>query len=186
MTSDAHTITRRGVLAGASGALALTLTPALARGALVPGVVLYAPRSEPSRRFAEVLAARGALAVALTGDLVRQWHDGLRTTVAGNGGELAGITPWSDYVVARGLAAELRRHVRFEARHDLGRNGVSHCLPARYCAPVQSGAADRWPERLAQVLLEVDRTAPLDPVTTTIGPSANGRGAVSCFSWLIA
>ncbi|MET0291495.1 MAG: hypothetical protein ABW136_03960 [Steroidobacteraceae bacterium] len=49
--------------------------------------------------------------VALRGDPVRLWRDGLRDTVAA-GQALYGLTLWADLLIFRGLATELRRHLR--------------------------------------------------------------------------
>ncbi len=60
---------------------------------------------------AEFTAGLAATVVALNGDPVRIWRDGLKTLVAG-GGALYGLTLWADLMIFQGLASELRRHVR--------------------------------------------------------------------------
>lgn len=180
--------TRRDVLAGAGGALAVAAMAPLAARASVraPGIVLCDPRSETSQRFAAVLARAGSTAIALEADPVRQWYAGLRETVERHG-SVAALTDWSRYLMLRGLAAELRRHPRFEARHQCACDGVSHHLPA-WAAPSEdelSGA--RWPETVARLILEMPerhRSAAYPSLHLRTAPVPGA--ASSHFSWLIA
>lgn len=105
-------------LAGA-GALGATAAPALSAAAVGAGstsaVVVHDPDFAVPAEFAAGLgrmSAGGAVPmVALRGDPVRLWRDGLRDTVS-QGGALYGLTLWADLVIFQGLASELRRHVR--------------------------------------------------------------------------
>ena len=82
------------------------------------GVVVYRPGSQHSRDFASVLQSSGVTAIALVGDPVRQWRDSLQQVIAEQSEPFYGLTDWSDYQLMRGLAAELRRHVRHESVFD--------------------------------------------------------------------
>ncbi|MFO7277712.1 MAG: hypothetical protein DIU56_011800 [Pseudomonadota bacterium] len=153
--------TRRDVLVGAGGALALAATaPFTARASVrVPGIALYDPRSESSQRFAAALARAGSVPIALEADPVRQWYAGLREAMQRQG-SVAALTDWSRYLVLRGLAGELRLHPRFEARHRFGRDGTEHRLPATVVASAGDAlgahglSGPQWPETIARLLLE--------------------------------
>jgi len=93
--------------AGAVGAAAVASSTALA----APGkaaVIVHDPDFAVPTDFTAGLAAT---VVALDGDPVRLWRDGLKTRVA-DGGALYGLTLWADLLIFQGLASELRRHVR--------------------------------------------------------------------------
>ena len=106
---------RRGVLA--LGGAAVAAAPAL--GALPAGrgsaVLIFDPASVEARALAA--PAKGYRLVALTGDPVRLWRDGL----AEHRGPVAGLTRWSDYLVLRGLAEEGGLRLRSEERVATGR-----------------------------------------------------------------
>jgi hypothetical protein len=55
--------------------------------------------------------------MSLDGDLVRMWRDDLGAELRNPETQLMGLTRWADLLIVRGLAAESRRHLRFE-RHD--------------------------------------------------------------------
>jgi hypothetical protein len=95
--------------AGAVGAAAAgTATAVQAAPAAGPAVVVHDPDFAVPPDFTTGLAAT---VVALNGDPVRLWRDGLKSQVA-SGGALYGLTLWADLLIFQGLAAELRRHVR--------------------------------------------------------------------------
>jgi hypothetical protein len=104
-------------LAGAGALGAVTTTEAgpqmVVRAATA--VVVHDPDFLVPAAFVAGLQGPGpggaAPLVALRGDPVRLWRDGLRDTVA-SGGVLYGLTLWADLLIFRGLASELRRHVR--------------------------------------------------------------------------
>ena len=91
-----------GVAATASGA-ATGLS-----GSRATAVVVHDPDFAVPDDFTAGLAPT---VVALAGDPVRLWRDGLKARVA-EGGALYGLTLWADLLIFQGLAAELRRHVR--------------------------------------------------------------------------
>lgn len=95
--------------AGAVGAAAAgTATTVSASPAAGPAVVVHDPDFAVPPDFTAGLAAT---VVALSGDPVRLWRDGLKSQVA-SGGALYGLTLWADLLIFQGLATELRRHVR--------------------------------------------------------------------------
>jgi hypothetical protein len=115
--NDFLTTTRRDFLrlagVGAVGATSSVALAVPARGA--QAVVVHDPDFVVPAGFVAGLqgntAAGTAPLIALRGDPVRLWRDGLRDTVAA-GGVLYGLTLWADLLIFRGLAAELHRHVK--------------------------------------------------------------------------
>jgi hypothetical protein len=85
-----------GVLAGAAGQHVV----------LVHDPDLVVPAGLASR-----LAAQGGRVVALAGDPVRLWRDGLKVQVE-QAGSLYGLTLWADLLIFQGLARELRRNLQ--------------------------------------------------------------------------
>jgi hypothetical protein len=115
--NDFLSTTRRDFLrlagAGALGAVAgkaTASTPAVGR---TGAVVVHDPDFAVPEEFVAGLQGPGGVTprIALRGDPVRLWRDGLCATVEA-GGALYGLTLWADLLIFRGLAAELRRHVR--------------------------------------------------------------------------
>ena len=105
---------RRDVVKGSGMGLALAAlgVPGAAGAALGGGrLVVHDPAIPASRSLA--LAHRDARLVALTGDRVHFWSDAL----AGRPASIAGVTRWSDLVIARGVAAEHGLRLRAETRH---------------------------------------------------------------------
>lgn len=82
------------------------------------GVVVYRAGSQQGQNFALALQSSGVTAIALVGDPVRQWRDSLGQVIEAQSEPFYGLTDWSDYQLMRGLAAELRRHVRHESVYD--------------------------------------------------------------------
>lgn len=101
--------------AGAFGAAAAPALSAASAGTPAAStVIVHDPDFAVPAEFAAGLGQSAGSAVpmvALRGDPVRLWRDGLRDTVA-QGGALYGLTLWADLVIFQGLASELRRHVR--------------------------------------------------------------------------
>jgi hypothetical protein len=103
-------------LAGASGA-AVTVS-GMTRAAAGPmpdrrALVVYDPDFVVPEDFLVGLgggARQAPRRVALDGDPVRLWRDGLRDEVS-SGAVIYGLTLWPDLLIFRGLAAEVRRHV---------------------------------------------------------------------------
>jgi hypothetical protein len=91
--------------AGAVGFAATSPAGATARSTVV---VVHDPDFLVPPEFTAGLDAR---VVALNGDPVRLWRDGLKDSVR-DGRALYGLTLWADVLIFQGLASELRRHVR--------------------------------------------------------------------------
>lgn len=101
-------IDRRTALSLGGAAL---LAPAVASAGKTPrasGVLLFDPASPEARAMAQ--AAKGQRLIALEGDPVRLWRDRLHDVP----GPIGGIMRWSDYLILRGLAAEIGLRVRSE------------------------------------------------------------------------
>jgi hypothetical protein len=77
-------------------------------------VVLHDPRLPIDALVAQRLAANGAQVIALDDDPVRMWRGQIGALLAQPGTKLLGVTRWADFLLVRGLAAETRRHVRYE------------------------------------------------------------------------
>lgn len=74
------------------------------------GIVLYKDGDESSKALALEFSDTGMTLVALGIDPVRQWRDGLSEVFADKQQTIIGLTNWSDYMLMRGLAAEVRRY----------------------------------------------------------------------------
>ncbi|MEO6186521.1 MAG: hypothetical protein ABIP38_05490 [Steroidobacteraceae bacterium] len=120
---------RRQLLVGG----ACTVATALAAGAALAGeegaaltasasLVLHDPGLPLEAGLQQRLRANGARLMPLTGDPVRLWRDQLSALLAPRDARLLGVTRWPDFLMIRGLAAESRRHVRYQ-RMD-ARTGV--------------------------------------------------------------
>lgn len=93
---------RRELMALAGAAAASSALPAAARGGeAAPAFALYDPAIAASARFANTAGH----AVAIEGDLVRQWRDGLGAAV-GARTPVAALVRWSDAFVLAGLLKE--------------------------------------------------------------------------------
>ncbi len=110
--NDFLTTTRREFLgiAGAGAMISAGLAAPVAAETVTaaPAVLVHDPDFDVPDSF---LAGTVMTCVALRGDPVRLWRDGLRDTVS-QGTALYGLTLWADLLIFRGLATELRRHVR--------------------------------------------------------------------------
>lgn len=71
----------------------------------------------------ERLAARGVRVIDLEGDPVRMWRGEHASLLANSGTRLLGVTPWIEFVMVQGLAAESRRRVRYQ-RFDASRDAM--------------------------------------------------------------
>ncbi|MEP7312622.1 MAG: hypothetical protein ABI859_08560 [Pseudomonadota bacterium] len=117
--------TRRGFLAAAGGAAAVTA--ATARGSLTgaqtldaaqsASVVLHDPKLPMPEDVARRLKANGARIIRIDDDPVRMWRQELGAVLRDPQTKLFGLTLWADYLIVRGLAAETRRHARYEQLH---------------------------------------------------------------------
>jgi hypothetical protein len=104
-------LTRRGFVGAGAAAAAMARVPVLAASA-APVLVVYDSRLAGSRAF----AAFAANAIDVAVQHPANWR-ALRRPLPP--GRIAGLTRWSDYVVARGFAEEQRRRVVSE-RLDRG------------------------------------------------------------------
>ena len=102
---DRRALLALGGVAMAAGAGAAVPTPTPASG------ILFFDPNSPEARAAAALA-HGQRLVALAGDPVRQWRDGMGS----QRGPVRGLTRWSDYLVLRGLAEENGLRLVSEAR----------------------------------------------------------------------
>jgi hypothetical protein len=121
---------RRALLQG-TGAAALSAagTAAVASPGFYPALVERVALESGAtvalqhRRFALPDATRGKLSangvrlLDLEGDLVRMWRGEHADLLSARATRLLGVTPWMEFLLVRGLAAESRRRVRYE-RHD--------------------------------------------------------------------
>jgi hypothetical protein len=80
-------------------------------------VVLHDRRIAMDPAVAARLAANGARVIALDDDPVRMWRSEVGAVLRDPATRLLGVTRWADLLIVRGLAAESRRHLRYE-NHD--------------------------------------------------------------------
>jgi len=102
-------ITAAAISASAAQASVETLEAAASAS-----VVLHDPRIAMDAAVADRLAANGARVIALDDDPVRMWRSQIGAVLANPETRLLGVTRWADLLIVRGLAAESRRHVRYE------------------------------------------------------------------------
>ena len=118
--------TRRGFLAGASGAAAVATASATGgvnaaaqlTAADSASVVLHDPSLPMPPEVARRLQANGARIITIDEDPVRMWRQELGAVLRNPDTKLFGLTRWADYLIVRGLAAESRRFPRFEQLHE--------------------------------------------------------------------
>lgn len=118
-----HRLGRRQFMAGGAvaGVTAATSVAAQAGSQLdlwasAPraAVVLHDPRMQVPPEVLRRLDANGARIVALAGDPVWFWRSAAAAQARAPSTTLMGVTAWPDLLVFRGLAAETRRHLRYE------------------------------------------------------------------------
>ena len=112
---------RRRFLAGAaaSGVAATVGTEAsVAKGQWTASaraaVLVHDPRIAPAQEVLLRLGANGARIMALTDDPVRLWRSAAGAMLRNPATTLMGVTGWGDLLLFRGMAAETRRHLRYE------------------------------------------------------------------------
>ena len=96
--------------AGAHAASQLNLWAAAPKAA----VVLHDPRIAMPADVRGRLEANGTRTIALEGDPVWFWRSAVGAPLRDPATTLMGVTGWSELLVFRGLAAETRRHLRYE------------------------------------------------------------------------
>ncbi len=111
---------RRQLLAGGVTAIAAALAAgsAMAGDAGAPAInaslVLHDQRFPLTVDMQRHLQANGARILPLADDPVRMWRDGLAALLQPRDTRLLGVTRWPEFLLIRGLAAESRRHVRYQ------------------------------------------------------------------------
>lgn len=114
---DEFTPDRRQFLALGGLATAATLLPSLEAVGWSPGagraVLVHDPALAVPGVLATRIAGEGGRIVALDGDPVRLWRDGLDAQVRATG-RLYGYTLWADLLIFRGLAREVRLNLARE------------------------------------------------------------------------
>lgn len=122
--------------------------------------VVYDERYSDCRSFAGILVRHGATPFPVSGDCGRLWYGALRAHLAGNRGNVAGLTTDSDFVVSRACGRELGLGLVYEGAHDSrGSSNVTHRLrrtayELEMVHALDSGGAF-WAEALAQSLLRL-------------------------------
>ena len=124
-------LSRRTLMAGSGGAM--LMAAGAAAGAIDASVVEQAALEHQAavvlqdRRLVlpqdacDRLAARGVRVIDLEVDPVRMWRGKHASVLADAGTRLLGVTPWIEFVMIQGLAAESRRRVRYQ-RFDATRD----------------------------------------------------------------
>jgi hypothetical protein len=114
---------RRQFLAGAGGVLGATAAQAavhaeqgadLWQSADAHSIVLHDAELTLPATVVARLQANGARIVALQADPVRLWRGEWGASLKHPQTRLFGVTRWADLVIVRGLAAESRKHLRYE------------------------------------------------------------------------
>lgn len=110
---------RRQVIAGAGGLLAGGLFAGLAHGAPQEQqggatVILQARQFVIPDDLRARFAASGAQVLLLDDDPVRMWRGQWAPLLARRDTRLLGATRWPELLMVQGLAAESRRHVRYQ------------------------------------------------------------------------
>lgn len=77
-------------------------------------VVLHDPRITVPAEVLRGLEANGARMLAFAGDPVWFWRSTAGSPLRSPSTRLLGVTNWPDLLIFRGLAAETRRHLRYE------------------------------------------------------------------------
>ena len=77
-------------------------------------VVLHDPRIPLEAAVVQRFEAEGTRVIALDDDPVLLWRSEVGRVLREPGTRLLGITRWADLLIVRGLAAETRRHLRYE------------------------------------------------------------------------
>jgi hypothetical protein len=86
-------------------------------------VILQDRRLELPHDLRERLEQDGAALLTLEPDPVRMWRGEHAALLQDQGSRLMGVTPWIEFVMIRGLAAESRKLVRYQ-RFDAAADAV--------------------------------------------------------------
>lgn len=133
---EGPSVSRRAVLAGSGGAMLvaagssgdghLAFDPAEIEQTAIAqraSVILQDRRLLLPEDTRQRLAANGVQLLTLESDPVRMWRGEHAAVLQGAGTRLLGVTPWIEFVMIQGLAAESRRRVRYQ-RFDADRNAI--------------------------------------------------------------
>jgi hypothetical protein len=120
-------VNRRRVVAGGvwAAAAATASGTALAGNANLPElvggvtVVLQDERLELAAEMQQRLLSNGAQIITLTDDPVRMWRGESGQLLGRRDTRLLGVTRWPEFLLVRGLAAESRRHVRYQRLDEI-------------------------------------------------------------------
>jgi hypothetical protein len=151
-------LSRRGLLTGAAAIAGVTALPRLTACAGIVHVVVD-ERLPHSAGFAGGVRALRVHRISALDDLCHRWYTGLRRTVLAEGGSIAGLTTWMDYVVMRSCAAEIGYASAFHADHVPAGQTLEHAVYARpdVLAPLASAGGSRtWARALGQALASGD------------------------------
>jgi hypothetical protein len=126
MSGPDHDQGRRRFLASSAAGLATTMgaadscvvSPLSWPATAETSVVLHDPRILLPDDVQRRLFSNGARCLALEGDPVRLWRSDAGALLRKPTTTLMGVTGWADLLIFRGMAAETRRHLRYE-RLDL-------------------------------------------------------------------
>ena len=77
-------------------------------------VLVHDPRLATPAELLRGFESRGTRTIALSGDPVWFWRSAAGAQLREPSNQLLGVTGWADLLVFRGLAAETRRHLRYE------------------------------------------------------------------------
>lgn len=113
--------TRRAVLAGAGGVLAggsivsqASMQETEVAAEAVTTVILQHRRLTLPADVQRRLAGNGARVIPLEEDPVRMWRGEHAPLLDRRDTRLLGVTPWAEFLMVRGLAAESGRRVRYQ------------------------------------------------------------------------
>lgn len=132
-TGETPRLTRRNLIAGSGGAMLVaaggrpdaidaTVVEQVAREHRA-SVVLQDRRLVLPADACRRLAASGVRVLELEGDPVRMWRGEHAAVLDDADTRLLGVTPWIEFVMIQGLAAETRRRVRYQ-RFDATRDAM--------------------------------------------------------------
>ncbi|MEO8313686.1 MAG: hypothetical protein ABI645_02730 [Pseudomonadota bacterium] len=122
MSDSQHNLDRRRFIAG--GVAGVAAVPGadgkagsqLELWATAPkaSVILHDPRIKLPEDMQQRLGANGARTMMLEGDPMRLWRSDAGALLRDPSTTLMGVTGWADLLIFRGMAAETRRHLRYE------------------------------------------------------------------------
>ena len=139
---------RRGILRSAAAGVSLllphgrsVLAAALnARSGAAPMALIYDERHDDARALAAYFRARGTIPYPTRGDATGHWYGALGTLHRQHGGTVAGLTTWSDLVIARSRGRELGLRLVFERTYLRGFDWRGFDWAATPGAPVDAFA----------------------------------------------